>query len=259
MAGGVFVPVPTYAGDGFILHARHVEARVTDRSKALLIGYPANPTGATMPRDALQDVADVVARHDLLVISDEIYDRLTYGVEHVPFASLPGMRERTVLLGGFSKSYAMTGWRIGYLAAPADILEPVMKVHQYVMMSAPTSAQHAAVEALQSGEEDVRGMLAEYDRRRHVIVAGLNAMGLTCVEPRGAFYAFPSVSVTGLSDEEFAERLLQEEKVAVVPGSAFGEVGAGHVRVCYATALDQIEEALERMQRFVERCRTAGA
>lgn len=258
MAGGVFVPVPTYAEDGFTLRAEELAARVTERSKALLMGYPANPTGATLTGAALQRVAEVVEHHDLLVISDEIYDRLTYGMEHVPFASLPGMRGRTIMLGGFSKAYAMTGWRVGYLAAPQDVLEQAMKVHQYVMMSAPTVAQYAALEALQSAEEDVRGMVAEYDRRRRVMVSGFNAMGLTCVEPKGAFYAFPNIAVTGLSDEEFAERLLYEEKVAVVPGSVFGACGAGHVRACYATALDQIEEALERMQRFVDRCRGAG-
>jgi aminotransferase len=219
------------------------------------MGYPANPTGAVMERDNLLAVAEVAARHDLFVISDEIYDRLVYGVQHTCFASLPGMRDRTILLGGFSKSYAMTGWRLAWAATRPDLLEAMMKVHQYVMMSAPTMSQYAGLEALASGEEDVRGMVAEYDRRRRLIVNGLNSIGLTCFEPRGAFYAFPSVAITGLSDEEFAEKLLQEEKVAVVPGSVFGEQGRGYVRACYANSYENIERALEAMGRFVQRYR----
>jgi aminotransferase len=200
-----------------------------------------------MERHDLEAVAAVAARHDLFVVSDEIYDRLVYGIEHTCFAALPGMRERTILLGGFSKAYAMTGWRLAWVAARPDVLEAMMKVHQYVMMSAPTMSQYAGLEALASGEEDVR--------RRRLIVNGFNSIGLNCFEPRGAFYAFPSVAVTGLSDEEFAERLLQEEKVAVVPGSAFGEQGRGHVRACYATSYENIERALEAMGRFVQRHR----
>jgi aminotransferase len=256
LAGGDFVSVPTSGVDGFQLHAEDLDARVTSRSKALLIGYPANPTGTVLAREEATGLADVVERHDLVVISDEIYDRLVYGgAEHVCFASLPGMRERTILLGGFSKSYAMTGWRLGYLCAPADLLEGVMRVHQYVMMSAPTVAQYAALEALRHGESDVQAMVAEYDRRRRMIVEGYNQMGLTCIEPKGAFYVFPDISVSGLDDETFAERLLLEERVAVVPGSAFGEAGSGYIRACYATALPQIEEALTRTARFVERCK----
>jgi len=190
-----------------------------------------------------------------VVVIDEIYARLTYSGQHTCFAALPGMKERTILMGGFSKAYAMTGWRLGYIAAPAEALEAMMKVHQYVMMSAPTVAQHAALEALRSAEEDVRLMLAEYDRRRRLVVDRFNEMGLHCFEPRGAFYAFPDVSSTGLDDESFAERLLFEERVAVVPGSAFGEYGRGHVRVCYATAYGQLVEALDRTERFVARCR----
>jgi len=255
LAGGAFVPVPTTMENGFRVRAEDLENLVTYRTKAILMGYPANPTGAVMERDNLLAVAEVAARHDLFVISDEIYDRLVYGVQHTCFASLPGMRDRTILLGGFSKSYAMTGWRLAWAATRPDLLEAMMKVHQYVMMSAPTMSQYAGLEALASGEEDVRGMVAEYDRRRRLIVKGLNSIGLTCFEPRGAFYAFPSVAVTGLSDEEFAEKLLQEEKVAVVPGSVFGEQGRGYVRACYANSYENIERALEAMGRFVQRHR----
>lgn len=256
LAGATFVAVPTYAADGFKLHREAITARITPHSKALLIGYPANPTGATLGQEEAAILADLAEQYNLIVISDEINDRLVYGgTQHLCFASLPGMRERTILLGGFSKSYAMTGWRIGYLCAPAEVLEGIMKVHQYVMMSAPTVAQYAAIEALRNGEPDVQAMVAEYDRRRRVIVDGFNQLGLTCVEPKGAFYAFPDISISGLDDETFAERLLLEEKVAVVPGSAFGEGGAGHVRACYAASLPEIEEALVRIARFLARCR----
>jgi aminotransferase len=255
LAGGVLVPVPTTVENGFRVRAEDLENLVTYRTKAILLGYPANPTGAVMERENLLAVAELAARHDLFVISDEIYDRLVYGVQHTCFASLPGMRDRTILLGGFSKSYAMTGWRLAWAATRPDLLEAMMKVHQYVMMSAPTMSQYAGLEALASGEEDVRGMVAEYDRRRRLIVNGLNSIGLTCFEPRGAFYAFPSVAITGLSDEEFAEKLLQEEKVAVVPGSVFGEQGQGYVRACYANSYENIERALEAMGRFVQRYR----
>jgi aminotransferase len=230
-----------------------VEDAIGDRTKTLLLGYPNNPTGAVMTRERLIEIADLAEKHDLLVISDEIYDRLVYGVEHTCFAALPGMQQRTILLGGFSKAYAMTGWRIGYAAAPAEVLAAMRKVHQYTIMSAPTTAQHAALEALKNGEEAVQEMRARYDRRRRLIVDGLNSIGLTCFEPKGAFYAFPSIEVTGMSDEEFSERLIMEEKVACVPGSAFGACGAGHVRCSYATAYDQIEEALERLARFAQR------
>jgi aminotransferase len=195
-------------------------------------------------------------RHDLLVYSDEIYDRLAYGTyRHRAMSALPGMRERTILMGGFSKAYAMTGWRVGYVAAPAGILEGLVKVHQYGIMSAPTSAQDAALAAILEGEPDVERMRTEYDRRRRLLVDGLNAIGLDTFEPRGAFYAFPRITSTGLTDDDFTERLLVEEKVAVVPGSAFGPSGAGHVRMCYATAYDRLEEALVRIARFTERVR----
>ena len=252
-AGGVPVNIHTRVENDFQLLALQVKAAITDRTKALLIGYPNNPTGAVMSRERLLELAQLAEEHDLLVISDEIYDRLVYGVEHTCFATLPGMRERTILLGGFSKAYAMTGWRIGYAAAPADVLGAMRKVHQYTIMSAPTTAQFAAMEALQHGEEAVLEMRARYDRRRRLIVDGLNSIGLDCFEPRGAFYAFPSITITGMTDVEFSERLILEEKVACVPGSAFGASGAGHVRCSYATAYDQIEQALERMARFAQR------
>jgi aminotransferase len=252
-AGGSPIVVDTKMEDDFQVTGAQVEAAVTPRTKAILIGYPNNPTGAVMTRERLLEVAQVAQRHDLLVISDEIYDRLVYGVPHTCFASLPGMRERTILLGGFSKDYAMTGWRIGYAAAPADLLGAMRKVHQYTIMSAPTTAQAAALEALRHGESAVQEMVAEYDRRRRLIVGGLNSLGLPTFEPRGAFYAFPRIADSGMDDHEFAERLLREEKVAVVPGSAFGRAGAGFVRCCYATAYEKIEEALERIGRFMRR------
>jgi aminotransferase len=258
LAGGVYTHVPTRSSDGFRLHADDLEQRITPRTKALLIGYPANPTGAVMDRETLAEIAAVVEKHNLFVISDEIYDRLVYGIDHTCFASLPGMRERTILLGGFSKAYAMTGWRLAYTCARNELTEAMMKVHQYVMMSAPTAAQFAAIEALASGEEDVRGMVAEYDRRRQMVVSALNGMGLPCPEPRGAFYVFPQVGGTGMNDETFAERLLMEERVAVIPGSAFGEGGAGHVRICYAQKYELLEEAMERMRGFVGRNRVGG-
>jgi aminotransferase len=256
LAGGKLVPVPTSMENDFRVAASDIEERITDRTKAILLGYPSNPTGAQMTRDDLVEVADLAAQRDLIVISDEIYDRLTYGIPHTCFASLPGMKERTVLMGGFSKAYAMTGWRVGWVCAPADILEAMMKIHQYVIMSAPTPSQYAALEAIKNGEEYTQKFVAEFDARRQMMVAGLREMGLTTFEPKGAFYAFPSIRSTGLTDMEFAERLLDEEKVAVIPGSAFGECGRGHVRMCYATPRELLEEALERIGRFVGRLQT---
>ena len=252
-AGGRPVMIPTRVENSFQVTADEVEAAITPRTKVLLIGYPNNPTGAVMNRERLNEIAAIAKQHNLLVISDEIYDRLVYGVEHVCFPSLPGMYSRTVLLQGFSKAYAMTGWRIGYIAAPAEILDMMRRVHQYTIMCAPTVSQYAALAALESGEPYVREMVAEYDRRRRLIVDGLNEIGLTCFEPQGAFYAFPSVAITGMDENEFAEKLLHEERVACVPGSAFGEAGRGHVRCSYATAYEKIEEALERLHRFVRR------
>lgn len=247
------VYVPTSVADGFQVSGAALEAAITPRTRAILIGYPNNPTGAVLSRERMLEVAAIAERYNLVVISDEIYDRLVYGVEHTCFAALPGMQQRTVLLGGFSKAYAMTGWRLGWMAAPAEITAAARKVHQYAIMSAPTMSQYAGLEALRFGEESVQEMVAEYDRRRNVIVSGLNSIGLPTFEPQGAFYAFPSVAHLGLNSEAFCERLLTEEQVAVVPGDAFGPSGAGFVRACYATSMDKIEEALERIERFVRR------
>jgi aminotransferase len=250
--GATPVLVSTSAEDAFELDPAAVERAVTPRTKLLFLGYPANPTGAVLDRDRLEALADICRRHDLLVVSDEIYDRLVYGDHrHVPIAALPGMRDRTVTLGGFSKAYAMTGWRVGYACAPADLLEGLVKVHQYQIMSAPTTAQDAAVVALHGAEHDVQRMVGEYDRRRRMFVTGLNQIGLPTFEPKGAFYAFPSIRPTGLSSEEFSERLLFDHKVAVVPGSAFGPSGEGHVRMTLATGYDELQEALERIAHFV--------
>lgn len=253
LAGGVPVEIPTFARDDFQVQAAALEAAVTPRTKAILIAYPNNPTGAVASRETLLAVARVAEEHDLVVISDELYDQLVYGVEHVCFAALPGMQVRTILLGGFSKNYAMTGWRIGFAAAPADILRGLLRIHQYTIMSAPTTAQAAAIEALRHGEHYVADMRAEYDRRRKLIVGGLNRLGLATFEPRGAFYAFPSITASGMDDETFAQRLLEEEHVAVIPGSSFGPGGEGFVRCSYATAYEKIEEALNRIQRFMGR------
>jgi aminotransferase len=255
LAEGKPVMVPTYEKNAFEVEARDIEKRITKKTKAILIGYPANPTGAVMEKQKLLDIAAVAKKHHLTVISDEIYARLTYGVEHTCFASLPGVRDNTILLGGFSKAYAMTGWRIGYAVAPKEIIAAMTKIHQYTIMSAPTPAQVAAIEALKTGEPDVVEMVEDYNRRRKVIVKGFNDIGLPCFEPKGAFYAFPQITPTGMTSEEFSERLLKEEKVAVVPGSAFGKCGEGYVRCCYATSLADIEEALKRMGRFVKKYR----
>jgi len=255
LAGGTPIMVPTEEENNFEVSTADIEARITSRTRGILIGYPANPTGAVMSREKLSEIAEVARRHQLLVISDEIYAKLVYGVEHTCFATLPGMKENSVLLGGFSKAYAMTGWRIGYAAAPREIIDTMTKIHQYTMMCASTMAQVAAIEALKSGETSAAEMVADYNRRRLVMVKGLGDIGLSCFEPKGAFYAFPSIKCTGMTSEEFAERLLTEEKVAVVPGSAFGDCGEGYVRCCYATSLADIEEALARMKRFVDKYR----
>ena len=253
LAGGIPVMVPTTEENHFELIANDVEAKVTDKTKAILLGYPANPTGAVMSRDKLAEIAEVAKRHQLLVISDEIYAKLVYGVEHTCFATIPEMKESTIFLGGFSKAYAMTGWRIGYAAANKEIIAAMTKIHQYTMLCAPIMGQVAATEALKSGEDSAAEMVKDYNRRRLVMVKGLCDIGLSCFEPKGAFYAFPSIKRTGMTSEEFAERLLTEEKVAVVPGSAFGQCGEGYIRCCYATSLADIEEALSRMKRFVDK------
>jgi aminotransferase len=243
--------VPTTVEHSFQVDPEWIATAITPRTRALLLGYPNNPTGAVMPRERLTAIAELAERHDLLVFSDEIYDRLVYGVQHTCFAALPGARERTILLGGFSKAYAMTGWRLGWMAAPSDIVAAVRKVHQYAIMSAPTVAQYAGIEALRNGEPFIADMVAEYDRRRRVIVAGLNAIGLPTFEPQGAFYVFPQVAHLGMSSEVFAERLLREQQVAVIPGDTFGPSGAGFVRACYAASMEKIEAALDRIERFV--------
>jgi aminotransferase len=253
MVGAVPVLIPTTPATDFQLTAEAIEGAITERTKALLIASPNNPTGAVIERERLLEIAELAERHNLVVISDEIYDRLVYGVEQTCFASLPGMRERTIVLQGFSKSYAMTGWRVGYLTGPADLVWEIRKLHQYLIMSAPTVAQWAALKALEVGDPFVDAMHAEYNRRRELIVGGLNDLGLACTVPHGAFYAFPCVEPTGMDDNAFAEILLEEEHVAVVPGRAFGPSGVGFVRMSYATAYEKIEIALERVARFVQR------
>ena len=252
-AGGSVVPVPTSVADQFEVKASAIEAALTPRAKVILLGNPNNPTGAVIGRDELEKIGRLAVQRDLVVVSDEVYSRLVYGDEHACIAAVPGMRERTILVDGFSKAYAMTGWRVGYACAPAPILEAMLKIHQYAIMCAPTMSQAAALEALLHGEADVARMVASYDERRQFFVAGLNAIGLPAYEPKGAFYAFPSIARTGLSADEFAEKLLFEEQVAVVPGSAFGQAGEGFVRCTYCTARDKLAVALERMGRFVQR------
>lgn len=252
-AGGVPVMVPTYVQNNFEVTAADIETAVTPQTKAIHLGYPNNPTGAVMTRERMMEIAAVAEEHDLLIISDEIYDQLVYGVQHTCVPALPGMRERTILLQGFSKDYAMTGWRIGYACAPADILAAMRKVHQYTIMSAPTTAQAAAVVALEQGAEHVARMRSEYDRRRRLLVDGFNTLGLDCFEPKGAFYTFPSIAASGMSSDQFAWTLLEEEEVAVVPGEAFGQSGAGFVRACYATSYEKLEEALNRIESFMRR------
>lgn len=253
LAGGVPVEVPTFVEDHFVPRIEDIEAAITPKTRAVFIGSPSNPTGAVYPREFLVKLAALVEKHDLIVISDEIYDRLVYDTEHVCFPSLPGMQERTVLMGGFSKAYAMTGWRIGFTAGPKDIVDGMVRVHQYSIMSAPTVSQYAALSALMIGEPFVQDMLREYDRRRKLVVSGLNSIGLKTFEPKGAFYAFPDLRSTGLSDDEFCNRLLREEHVAMVPGNAFGDAGLGFARVSYATSYEKLEEAIVRIERFVKR------
>ena len=258
LAGGVPVTIETKAEDAFRLTADALRAAITPRTKLLVLPYPGNPTGAVMRREHLEAVAEVLRGTDILVLSDEIYSDLTYGNEpHVSIASLPGMAERTVYISGFSKSFAMTGWRLGYACAPAPIMKMMTKLHQFALMCAPTTAQHAAIEALRNGEEDVVEMRADYDARRRLIVRELDAMGLTCFAPEGAFYVFPSIQKTGLTSEEFCHRLLMEKHVAVVPGTAFGACGEGFVRISYCYSLGHITEALVRIKEFIKDCEGA--
>lgn len=252
LAGGIPVAVPAKQENEFRITPAELEEHVTSRTKVLLIGYPNNPTGAIMTREDLLAIADFAQEHDLIVISDEIYGDLTYGGEaHICFSSLPHMQERTLLLNGFSKAYAMTGWRIGYALGAPEIIAAMTKIHQYTMLCAPITAQLAAIEALRHGEKYMKKMVAEYDRRRRLIYEGFMKMGLNCFEPKGAFYIFPDITSTGYTSEEFAEKLLEAEHVALVPGSAFGDCGEGHVRCSYATSVDKISEALARIENFV--------
>jgi len=255
LAGGVPVFLKTAMENNFKLTPQELEQKITPRTKAIIFCYPNNPTGATMRAEEWKALQPILEKHDLLVISDEIYAELTYGRMHESVAALPGMKERTILISGFSKAFAMTGWRLGYVCAEPDLLSGMLKIHQYTMLCAPTMAQMAALEALRHGMADMERMVESYRQRRNFVVDGFRQIGLDCHEPEGAFYAFPSIASTGLSASEFAERLLMEEKVAVVPGGVFGESGEGHIRCSYATSLEQLKKALERMERFVSRLR----
>lgn len=253
MAGGIPVPIETREEDKFRLTPEALRAKITPRTKLLILPYPNNPTGAVMRREDLEAIAEVLRGTNILVLSDEIYSELTYGGErHVSISSLEGMRERTIVVNGFSKAYAMTGWRLGYALGPAPVLEQMTKLHQFAIMSAPTTAQYAAVEALNNGDGDIEHMRGEYDMRRRCIVEGCREMGLACFEPEGAFYVFPCIQSTGLSSEEFCKRLIYSKKVAVVPGNAFGESGEGFIRISYASSLKNITEALSRMKAFLK-------
>jgi aminotransferase len=254
LAGGVPVEITTHMEDNFQVDPDRIRKAITSRTKAIFVAYPSNPTGAVASREVLLEIARIAEEHDLILISDEIYDRLVYDIQHVCVPAFSEeTRRRTVLLGGFSKDYAMTGWRIGYAAGPADIIKGMVRIHQYSVMSAPTMAQDAAIEALASGEKYVQQMVAEYDRRRRLMVSGFNRLGLKTFEPKGAFYAFPNISASGMDDETFCQKLLEEEHVAVVPGNSFGPGGEGFVRACYATSYEKIEEALRRMEKFMGR------
>ncbi|MCI8489869.1 MAG: aminotransferase class I/II-fold pyridoxal phosphate-dependent enzyme [Lachnospiraceae bacterium] len=257
LANGVPVIIELKAENEFRLTPEELEAAVTPKTKILVLPFPNNPTGSILTRSDLEKIAEIVIKYDLFVLSDEIYAELTYGEEpHVSIASLPGMQERTILINGFSKAYAMTGWRLGYACGPREIVEQMVKIHQFAIMCAPTTSQYAAVEALKNGDKDVENMRAEYDRRRRYLLHRFREMGLSCFEPRGAFYLFPCVKELGMTSEEFAEKLLAEEKLAVVPGSAFGAGGEGFVRISYAYSLADLRKALDRIERFINRIRT---
>ena len=253
LSGATPVPIATTKETNFKLTPDALKAAITSKSKVIILPFPCNPTGAIMTREELEAVSKVIIENDLIAISDEIYSELTYDMEHCTPASIPGMRERTIVVNGFSKAYAMTGWRLGYATGPRELIKPMTLIHQYAIMSAPTTAQYAAVEALKNGDEDIAEMREEYNRRRRVICDRLNSLGLTCFEPRGAFYVFPSIEITGLSSEEFCERLLKEHGVAVIPGNAFGECGEGFVRCCYASSMRDLTEALERIEAFLRK------
>ncbi len=253
MAGGIPVVVNLKEEDKFKLKKEQLEEKLTDKTKAVFISYPNNPTGAVMTKEDLEPIAEFAEEHDLMVISDEIYSELTYGRKHVSIGSLPGMKDRTLVINGFSKAFAMTGWRLGYVAGPRAIMEQMTKVHQFCIMAAPTTSQYAAIEALRSCDDEVEEMRTAYNQRRRYLVHAFKEMGLECFEPEGAFYIFPSIKKFGMSSEEFATRLLNEEKIAIVPGSAFGECGEGYLRVSYAYSIEELKEALGRLKRFISR------
>ena len=252
ICGGNVITINTKAEDNFKLTAEEIEEAVTPKTKLIIMLYPNNPTGAVMRKDDLNKISEVIKKHDLLVLTDEIYSALTYGNEtHISIASLPEMKERTIVINGFSKTYSMTGWRLGYALAPAEIIEQMTKLHQFAIMSAPTNSQHAAIEALKNGDSDIEKMREEYDLRRRYTVSRFNEMGLSCFEPEGAFYAFPSIKSTGLSSDDFCEKLIMDKKVAVIPGNAFGECGEGHIRVSYCYSIDNIRKAADRIEEFL--------
>ncbi|MDA3847564.1 MAG: aminotransferase class I/II-fold pyridoxal phosphate-dependent enzyme [Vallitaleaceae bacterium] len=252
LAGGKPITIPLQAKNDFRLTAEEIEHYVTDKTKVIILSFPNNPTGAIMDRDDLEAIAKVILKHDLYVISDEIYAELTYGSEHVSIATLEGMKERTVIINGYSKAYAMTGWRMGYTAGPAEFTQTMMRIHQYAIMCSPTTSQYAAIEASRNGDEDVAMMKRAYNQRRHFVVDAFRSVGLDCFEPLGAFYVFPCIEKTGLTSMEFANKLLKEQEVAVVPGTAFGDSGEGYIRVSYAYSMETLKLALERIGKFME-------
>ena len=252
LSGGIPVSIPTKAENAFRLTAEELKEKITEKTKLLILPFPNNPTGAVMRRNHLEEIATVLRNTNIMILSDEIYAELTYNGQHVSIAEIDGMWERTIVVNGFSKTYAMTGWRLGYAAGPAPIIKQMTKIHQFAIMCAPTTSQFAAIEALENCDEDVRVMAEEYDERRRLIVDSLNHMSLTCFEPEGAFYVFPSVKKTGLTSEEFCQQLLMSQRVAVVPGNAFGDCGEGFVRISYAASLENIIEALKRIELFLE-------
>ena len=252
MASGVAVPIPTKAENHFKLTAQELREKITDKTKMLVLPYPNNPTGAIMTREDLEEIAEVLRGTDIMVLSDEIYSEMTYGKKHCSIVEIDGMKERTILVNGFSKAFAMTGWRLGYVCAPAPVIQQIVKIHQYIIMSSPTVSQYAAIEALENCEEDVKRMIKEYNLRRRYLVEAFNRIGMNCFNPEGAFYVFPSIQKTGMTSEEFCEKLLEEEKVAVVPGDAFGASGEGFVRVSYAYSLKHLMTAVERITHFLE-------
>lgn len=255
MAGGTPVPIVTVEEDQFKLTAKALKAAITPKTKMLVLPFPNNPTGAIMDRQDLEEIAEVLRGTDIIVLSDEIYAELTYGQKHVSIAEIDGMKERTIIASGFSKAFAMTGWRLGYIVGDSEVIKAMTKIHQYGIMSTPTTSQYAAIEAMKNGDEDVGYMVSEYDHRRKMLVEELNRMGLHCFEPKGAFYAFPSIQSTGLTSEQFCEELLKDQKVAVVPGNAFGESGEGFVRISYAYSVENISNALEKIDNFIKKFR----